>query len=105
VGRASRDKGNRTERNVVAFLREHGIEAERVPLSGAAQGSFGGDIRLKETGQRVEVKARANGFSTLYRWLEGNDFLFVKADRRETLVVMTLEEFSRLFNGPNPCRP
>ena len=99
MGRASRDKGNRTERNVVHFLLEHGIEAERVPLSGAAQGSFGGDVHLKKTGQRVEVKARANGFATLYRWLEGNDYLFVKADRKETLVVMTLEEFTRLFKG------
>ena len=42
-GRASREKGNRTERAIVRLLQEHGFAAERVPLSGAARGRFGGD--------------------------------------------------------------
>jgi len=32
-GRRSRDKGNRTERAIVAFLQDNGFAAERVPLS------------------------------------------------------------------------
>jgi hypothetical protein len=35
----------------------------------------------------VEVKIRGNGFGRLYDWLEGNDFLIVRADRK-TLVVI-----------------
>jgi hypothetical protein len=35
-GRASRDKGNRTEGAIVRLLQDRGLAAERVPLSGAA---------------------------------------------------------------------
>jgi Holliday junction resolvase len=35
-GRASRQKGNRTERAIVRALQDAGFAAERVPLSGAA---------------------------------------------------------------------
>ena len=42
-GRASREKGNRGERAGGRFLQERGFAAERVPLSGAARGRFGGD--------------------------------------------------------------
>jgi hypothetical protein len=38
----------------------------------------------------VEVKARADGFRELYKWLDGRDLLIVKADRREPLVVVPL---------------
>jgi Holliday junction resolvase len=46
MGRASREKGNRIERALVALLQEAGFAAERVPLSGAARGRFGGDISI-----------------------------------------------------------
>ena len=45
-GRASRDKGNRTERAIVRLPQERGRAAERVPLSGAAHGRFGGDVSV-----------------------------------------------------------
>lgn len=92
MGRASRDKGNRIERALVAFMQDHGFAAERVPLSGAARGRFGGDISLPLLGvdRRVEVKGRANGFARLYGWLDDVDLLVLKADRREPLVVLPL---------------
>jgi hypothetical protein len=37
------------------------------------------------------VKCRGNGFRQLYDWLEGHDFLIVRADRRELLVVVPLK--------------
>lgn len=43
-GRASRDKGNRAERAIVKILLDRGFNAERVPLSGAAGGSYLGDL-------------------------------------------------------------
>jgi Holliday junction resolvase len=55
-----RRKGNRVERTIVRVLQDHGFAAERVPLSGAARGRFGGDVSVPLLGRdrRVEV-ARA----------------------------------------------
>lgn len=91
-GRTSRQKGNRVERAIVKALQDHGFGAERVPLSGAAGGSYVGDVTVPLLGvdRVVEVKARADGFRELYRWLEARDLLVVKADRREPLVVIPL---------------
>jgi hypothetical protein len=91
-GRASRDKGARAERAIVRLLQEHGFAAERVPLSGAARGRFGGDVSVPFLGRdhRVESKIRRNGFRELYKWLEGSDFLVVRADRFEPLLVLRL---------------
>jgi Holliday junction resolvase len=91
-GRASREKGNRHERALVAILQEAGFAAERVPLSGAARGRFSGDVSVPLLGvdRRVEVKVRGNGFRELYKWLDGADLLVVRADRSEPLVVLPL---------------
>ena len=32
-----------------------------------------------------------------YRWLEGHDFLAIKADRYDPLIILTLEEFAILL--------
>jgi Holliday junction resolvase len=92
-GCASRQKGNRLERALVRALLDAGFGAERVPLSGAARGQFGGDLSVPLLGvdRRVEVKARANGFRKLYQWLGDHDFLIVRADRSEPLVVIPLD--------------
>jgi Holliday junction resolvase len=92
-GRASRQKGNRTERAVVHVLQSHGLAAERVPLSGAARGRFGGDVSVLALGRdlRGEVKCRGNEFNRLYDWLEGHDFLVIRADRKTLLVVARIE--------------
>jgi Holliday junction resolvase len=97
-GRASRQKGNRTERAIVRALQDAGFAAERVPLSGAARGRFGGDVSVPLLGvdRRVEVKARGNGFRQLYDWLGDHDFLIVKADRLEPLVVLRLKFASEI---------
>lgn len=91
-GRKSRDKGNRAERAIVQFLQDRGFAAERVPLSGAAGGSYLGDVTIPVLGiDRVaEVKVRSTGFAQLYAWLEARDLLIVRADRREPLVVLPL---------------
>ena len=92
-GRTSRDKGARMERAIVHALQEKGFAAERVPLSGAARGRFGSDISVPALGRdlRGEAKCRGNGFNRLYDWLEGQDFLILRADRKPLLVVATLE--------------
>jgi Holliday junction resolvase len=92
-GRASRQKGNRLERALVHALQNAGFAAERVPLSGAARGRFGGDVSVPLLGvdRRVEVKCRGSGFRQLYTWLNGADLLIVRADRCEPLVVLPLK--------------
>jgi Holliday junction resolvase len=45
-GKHSRNKGAAYEREIVNYLKDNGIEAERVPLSGAMKGNYGGDIKL-----------------------------------------------------------
>ena len=91
-GRASRQKGNRTERAIVRLLQARGFAAERVPLSGAARGRFGGDVSVPVLGvdRRVEVKCRGGGFRQLYAWIAGADLLIVKCDRGEPLVILPL---------------
>jgi Holliday junction resolvase len=91
-GSGPRNKGARTERGIVKVLQANGIVAVRVPLSGAVGGRFAGDVILPLLGRdlRVEVKARADGFSNLYSWLTERDVLIVKADRQEPLVVVWL---------------
>lgn len=99
MGKVSRDKGARGERLFVRLLQEAGIAAERIPLSGAAGGSFSGDITCPVLGvdRRFECKLRADGFKELYKWLHGNHGLFIKADRREPLVVLKLDDFTDLL--------
>lgn len=91
-GRRSREKGNRAERAIVRFFQDRGFAAERVPLSGAAGGSYVGDLTVPIVGRdlRVEVKVRRAGFGQLYAWLEARDALIVRADRREPLLVVPL---------------
>ena len=58
-GRASRQKGNRTDRAIVHLVQRRGFAAERVPLSaGAARGRFSGDVSVPVLGadRRIEVK-------------------------------------------------
>jgi hypothetical protein len=64
-----------------------------VPLSGAMRGRFAGDVSLPlfNIDRRVEVKVRGHGFAQLCRWLADSDFLVVKVDRREPLVVLRLK--------------
>ena len=94
MGKASRDKGAREERAVVTYWKAQGVDACRVPLSGATDFAKG-DVMLH--GLQGECKVRADGFKTLYGWLGDNDFLTVRADRQERLYVVTEETMVRFF--------
>lgn len=97
MGKAQRDKGARYEREIVNTLKNGGFSGtERVPLSGAAGGSFNGDVTIKNE-YLLELKKRKDGFKQLYKWLEGVNALVVGADRQPSLVVMPLDEAMRLW--------
>ena len=110
-GRASRQKGDRREREIVAQHIEIGIHSERVPLSGAQryQGN-GADIDVYALGRDAapmvcEVKARkvgasdSGGFTTMERWLSDYDALFLKRDRRPPLVLLPWRSWERLLKA------
>ena len=105
MGKMSRDKGSRREREIVNKLLASRIDAARVPLSGAAGGRFSGDIDLYIRGKEnaalvAEVKARANGegFKTIETWLGENDLLFLWRDRKDPLVVLPFDNFVEIVN-------
>lgn len=85
-GKRPRRKGTDAEREFARL-----VGGRRVPLSGSIGGDFAGDVEWPGVG-RGEVKRRAQGFKQLYDWLEGRDFLALRADRKEWLVVLTLDK-------------
>ena len=104
AGARHRRKGSRVEREIVALHKVEGVHAERVPLSGAAGGSFSGDIEFYPFGPDEaplvgEVKARRNGegFKTLEKWLGDNDVLFLRRDRTDPVVVLPWRTYRRLL--------
>lgn len=97
MGRSQKQKGSRRERE---FAKQ--IGGQRIPLSGAAKHAgeaHTGDV--EGIGLRWEVKARKDGFKTLYKWLseEAVDGLALKADRKGWLVVLPLELFMEITEG------
>lgn len=98
-GKASRDKGNRFERALVIAMNAVGLDAKRVPLSGAAAG-FPGDVHYHEQGDLkvMECKCRKKGFGDLYEWLDEPtvDRLAIKRDGREPLIVFRLADYLAL---------
>jgi hypothetical protein len=106
MGKASRDKGGRRERQVVTLLRGLGLPARRVPLSGASEG-FKGDVQFNlpddshTVHRHAEVKGRkaGAGFKTVLNWLGENDALFLIADRKEPVVVLPWDIFKELVEA------
>jgi hypothetical protein len=88
----------RAERQIVELFRQVGLEAYRVPLSGVSAG-FKSDVevRIGSRTLRLESKVRAKEFTLLYRWLFGVAALVVKADRKPSLIILSLEEFAILL--------
>lgn len=93
----ARQKGDRSEREIVNLHQAMGVSAQRVPLSGAAGGRFTGDVWIGDW--KAEVKARANGegFITLEKWLGENDLLFLRRDRKSPLVVLPWKTYEELI--------
>lgn len=97
----SKQKGDRDERGLCDAARAVGLEARRVPLSGAAEG-FKGDVYITDArGKRwtAECKCRANSFKQIYSWMAPHvDVLTLKADRQPRLVVMREDTFLALIS-------
>lgn len=97
MGKLSKNKGKRGEREVVRLLREAGFEARRTAPLQAGESSLGDpDVELDKR-FKIEVKRRKSGLKHLYDWLKDADFLFVRADRKDYIVAMSLETFLKLY--------
>src|SRR6185369_4140762 len=110
VGKPSRDKGARYEREIVQWHRDMGLKAERVPLSGASryQGNAGDvDIYLPERASFpsttetnpplcCEAKIRARLPKCWRDWLGENDAMFMRDNGGETMVVLPARTWARL---------
>lgn len=91
MGKKSRDKGARGERELVNILKAAGYEAKRVPLSGATWLKDDVISSLIKPDCQIEVKRRANAWKQIYGWLaEGPDVLAIRADNQEWLIVVPL---------------
>ena len=106
MGKASRDKGARRERQLANMHQAIGIRAERVPLSGAVQfrNTEKTDLDVYPFGRDgapwvTEAKARASGegFTTIKRWLGDADALFLVEDRAKPLVVLPWARWADLL--------
>lgn len=105
MGKMSRDKGARVEREIVKLHTDNGTHAEKFPLSGAVkyQGK-GHDIDVYVFGKEEaplisEVKARktGDGFKTLSGWLADNDILFLKQNHAQPLVVLPFRTWASII--------
>jgi len=98
----SKEKGARFEREVLALLLASGIDAEKVPLSGAVLGgSFEGDIIALVRGvkRKLECKRRARGCSTYYGYMQNAWAVCMRDDRSEPLMMMRLADFIELLKA------
>lgn len=93
-GRSPKQKGYRLENQTRIFLCEGGLDCKRVPLSGA--GDEKGDLRLV-TGWGQTLKGECKSRGKLADWITNalgeHDFLVLKQDRGETLVMLRLPLF------------
>ncbi len=90
MGKKSRDKGARIERDVVNILKAAGRNAKRTAPLQTYEPNNEPDI--ESDGKRIEVKARKDGFKQIYQWLGDNDWLILKADNKPYLLVKKLED-------------
>jgi Holliday junction resolvase len=105
MGKASREKGARIERELVEVHKALGVHAERYPLSGASRfRDAGHDVDLylfdrEEAPLVTEVKARKNGggFAQLEKWLGENDALFLRRNHADPMVVLPWRTWAALL--------
>jgi ribosomal protein L21E len=101
IGKMSRAKGARIERETVTRFQNAGIEAKRTALLQTNKDNDDSDVIVNlKTGEtiKIEVKGRAKG-TQFHRWLEGNDALVYRVDKQEPLVVIPFDSYIKLLGG------
>ena len=104
MGKASRDKGCRGEREIVRLHKAMKIPAERVPLSGAMNYQHNAeDVDIYPFGEdegalvcQVKRQATDAGWKTILGQLGEADALFFRTDRSEWHVMVPMRVWRRL---------
>jgi Holliday junction resolvase len=100
MGKMSRTKGSVYERELVNFLKGYDLKAQRVPLSGATAYAKG-DVEVKVHFRDAPLVGECKRRAALPEWIEKalgeNDFLAMRADRSETLIVIRASMFAELL--------
>lgn len=105
MGKASRDKGKRGEREVAKILQEHGYEARRGQQFCGASGDA--DV-IGVPGLHIEVK-RVEALE-LYKALEQSQrdarpgelpTIWHRKNERPWVVILTAEDFLKIWRGAN----
>lgn len=102
MGKFSRDKGARRERELVNLFREWGLKALRVPLSGATEHSKG-DVDVYPKGEEdaspliLELKARKAHPAYLMEWLGDFDMVAMRSDHEEHLFILPEKTLRKLL--------
>lgn len=105
-GAKSKQKGDRFEREIVNILREQGIDAGRVPLSGAVEG-FPGDVFFDLPAGRFlgqcKVSASGDGYVSLSNILAERSMVRIRRGTQlfsdEDIVLMDLSYFYGFLTG------
>lgn len=104
----SKIKGDQEERKVVNRHKEElSLECTRTLEKGArSDGTETWDIDIDTLIESIgslkgECKLRGNkdAFGLIYRWLGANDFLTIRADRRDRLYVIREDLWFKLFKA------
>jgi len=112
LAKLARNKGYRGEKRVQELIQKAGFDVERYPVSGAAGGSFSGDLKLrikklrKKVIRRISVKVRQAGFKQLYDWLNEPKIKYLvirqsslirKKNYQDFLVILKLQDLLSLL--------
>ena len=96
MGKLSRNKGSRGEREIVNRLKEAGVPCKRISMMETG-GIDKGDVELMGV-YKGQVKLGKMVPAWLYNARNvGEDFLFARKDKHKWLVVMDLEFFLDKF--------
>lgn len=90
MGLKSRRKGQRFEYEVVYWLHTLGLDARRVPLSGAVGGEYAGDVRITWGGRTILAECkRIRKFPKILRdAIQNAGVAFLREDRGDIVVVI-----------------
>jgi hypothetical protein len=95
MGKMQKRKGYMGEHEVEELLNDLGIEAKRIPMSGAT-GYQKDDIMLPDKGT-IEVKRRKKISKFLQDMLNTADYGILRGDREEWIVLMRVKEFAYIY--------
>ena len=98
MGKFSRDKGARGEREIVNILKSYGVPAKRISMM-ETTGVDKGDVEIAEI-WTAQVKLGSQVPKFLYdARINGEEFLFCRRDKQRWAMVIDLEWFLEHFWG------